>query len=113
MCGRQDTASGGRTTPSESGVGAALSAAGGVGWGVLLSAGGVGDALVPMLLVCIGTCVLRVTWIFTVGTFDHDLMVTLVSYPLSWSVTSIAFLIYYYRFSAIRKLTKLQKRSAK
>ena len=74
---------------------------------------GVGDALVPMLLVCIGTCVLRVTWIFTVGTFVHDLMVTLVSYPLSWSVTSIAFLIYYYRFSAIRKLTKLQKRSAK
>ena len=45
MCGRQDTASGGRTTPSESGVGAALSAAGGVGWGALLSAGGVGDAL--------------------------------------------------------------------
>ena len=74
---------------------------------------GVGDALVPMLLVCIGTCVLRVTWIFTVGTFVHDLMVTLVSYPLSWSVTSIAFLIYYYRFSAIHKLTKLQKRSAK
>lgn len=71
---------------------------------------GVGDALVPMLLVCIGTCVLRVTWIFTVGTVYHDLLVTLVSYPLSWTVTSIAFVIYYYRFSAIRKLTKIQKK---
>ena len=63
-----------------------------------------------MLLVCIGTCVLRVTWIFTVGTVYHDLLVTLVSYPLSWTVTSIAFVIYYYRFSAIRKLTKIQKK---
>jgi putative MATE family efflux protein len=69
---------------------------------------GIGDAFIPMLLICFGTCVLRVVWIFTVGNIDTRLFATLVSYPLSWSVTSIAFLIYYYRFSAIRKVDKLR-----
>ena len=67
---------------------------------------GIGDAFVPMLIICFGTCVLRVIWIFTAGVIRPDLYTTLFSYPLSWSVTSIAFVIYYYRFSAMRKLAK-------
>lgn len=74
---------------------------------------GVGDALVPMLLICFGTCILRVIWIFTVGTVRHELLTTLVSYPLSWSVTSVAFLIYYYRFSTIKKLSRLEKKNGR
>ena len=65
---------------------------------------GIGDAFVPMLLICFGTCVLRVAWVFIVTPFNPTLITTLVSYPLSWTVTSIAFIIYYYRFSPIRKL---------
>ena len=65
---------------------------------------GIGDAFVPMLLICFGTCVLRVAWVFIVTPFNPMLITTLVSYPLSWTVTSIAFIIYYYRFSPIRKL---------
>lgn len=67
---------------------------------------GVGDALIPMLIICVGTCVLRVVWIFTVGAMHPGLYTTLASYPLSWTVTSIAFIIYYYRFSAMRKLDR-------
>ena len=67
---------------------------------------GIGDAFVPMLIICVGTCILRVVWIFTAGVIRPDLYTTLFSYPLSWSATSIAFVIYYYRFSAMRKLTK-------
>ncbi|MBR5268486.1 MAG: MATE family efflux transporter [Lachnospiraceae bacterium] len=68
---------------------------------------GIGDAFIPMLIICIGTCALRVVWLFTAGVIRPDLFTVLFSYPLSWSVTSIAFLIYYYRFSKMRKLTKL------
>ena len=67
---------------------------------------GIGDALVPMLIICVGTCILRVVWIFTAGVIRPELYTTLFSYPLSWSVTSIAFVIYYYRFSAMKKLCK-------
>ncbi len=65
---------------------------------------GVGDALMSMLLICFGTCVLRVLWVFLVTPFHPTLLMTLVSYPLSWSITSVAFIIYYYRFSAVKKL---------
>lgn len=65
---------------------------------------GLGDTLIPMLIICVGTCILRVIWITTAGAVYPTLRVTLLSYPISWSITSIAFLIYYYRFSAMRKL---------
>lgn len=70
---------------------------------------GIGDAFVPMLLICFGTCVLRVIWILVAGTISPGLYTTLTSYPLSWGITSVAFLIYYYRFSGMRKLDKLMQ----
>ena len=70
---------------------------------------GVGDALIPMLIICVGTCILRVLWVFGAGAVHPGLYTTLTSYPLSWSITSLAFLVYYYRFSAMRKLNKLME----
>ena len=49
----------------------------------------------------------RVIWVFGAGAVHPGLYTTLTSYPLSWSITSLAFLVYYYRFSAMRKLNKL------
>lgn len=65
---------------------------------------GIGDAFIPMLIICVGTCVFRVIWVMTASAIRPNLYVTISSYPLSWSITSIAFLIYYYGFSAMRKL---------
>lgn len=70
---------------------------------------GIGDALVPMLLVCVGTCVLRVVWIFTAGAIWPSLRTTLVSYPISWSMTSLAFIIYYYGFSGMKRIRKIER----
>ena len=70
---------------------------------------GVGDALIPMLIICVGTCILRVLWVFGAGAVHPGLYTTLTSYPLSWTITSLAFLVYYYRFSAMRKLNKLME----
>ena len=67
---------------------------------------GIGDALVPMLLICFGTCGLRVLWVLIAGAIHPSLYTTLTSYPLSWTITSIGFLIYYYRFSGMRKLSR-------
>lgn len=72
---------------------------------------GIGDAFVPMLLICFGTCGLRVLWIFAAGAVHPGLYTTLTSYPLSWTITSIAFLIYYYRFSGMKKLDKMVRRA--
>lgn len=59
---------------------------------------GCGEALKPMLLVCFGICVLRIIWVTfvspVVGTFNS----VIVSYPITWSVTSVLFIVYYYYF---------------
>ncbi len=68
---------------------------------------GIGDALIPMLIICFGTCIFRVFWIFTAGAAMPTLKVTLASYPLSWALTSVLFLIYYYKFSSMKKIAKL------
>lgn len=72
---------------------------------------GIGDAFVPMLLICFGTCGLRVLWIFAAGAVHPGLYTTLTSYPLSWTITSVAFLIYYYRFSGMKKLDKMLRKA--
>ena len=67
----------------------------------------INPVLIPMLIICVGTCILRVLWVFGAGAVHPGLYTTLTSYPLSWTITSLAFLVYYYRFSAMRKLNKL------
>jgi Na+-driven multidrug efflux pump len=71
---------------------------------------GIGDAFVSMLLICFGTCVFRVVWVLAAVPVHPTLYTTLASYPLSWSITSIAFIIYYYRFSQLRKLDRMRKK---
>ncbi len=56
---------------------------------------GMGNALIPMLLTCFGVCVLRIIWIFAAVPVWPDMRTVIFSYPLTWSVTSILFIIYY------------------
>lgn len=72
---------------------------------------GIGDAFIPMLLICFGTCGLRVVWVLVAGAIHPGLYTTLTSYPLSWTITSIGFIIYYYRFSRMRKLNRMLAKS--
>jgi len=59
---------------------------------------GCGEALKPMLLVCFGVCVLRIVWVTFVSPLIGTFNGVIVSYPITWSVTSVLFLIYYYYF---------------
>lgn len=56
---------------------------------------GVGEALKPMLLTCFGVCVLRVAWIIFVVPSHPGLINIAICYPITWTITSILFIIYY------------------
>ncbi len=56
---------------------------------------GCGDAVRPMLMTLFGVCVLRLIWIFAVVPLSPNIRTLILSYPITWIVTSIAFLIYY------------------
>ena len=56
---------------------------------------GMGHSLLPALISVLGTCVLRIVWIYTLfqsfGTFEMLMNI----YPITWTVTGIATLISY------------------
>ena len=64
---------------------------------------GTGDSLKPMLLTCGGVCVLRVLWVFLVLPYHNSLDTVLVSYPISWTITSALYIIYYLRGNWLRR----------
>ncbi len=63
---------------------------------------GVGDSWFPMLLTMLGVCVLRVAWLLIAVPLHRTIRMVIFSYPLTWSVTSVLFLIYLHRFSRLR-----------
>ena len=73
---------------------------------------GVGDAWMPLIITGIGVCAVRVLWIMFVLPHYHTIIGAAFCYPLTWSLTTVAFVIYYYFFSSLRrwKLKLLKKR---
>lgn len=59
---------------------------------------GMGNTLVPMLLTCVGVCLMRVVWLFTVVPIHPMIETVIFSYPLTWFITSILFIAYYLYF---------------
>ena len=57
---------------------------------------GMGNVFVPMIMTCAGVCVLRICWIFFVVPHRPGVTNILLSYPISWGLTAILFIIYYY-----------------
>lgn len=56
---------------------------------------GAGKSLVPMLISVFGVCGLRLLWLFTVVPLHHTIQTVTLSYPITWSVTSVAIFCYY------------------
>lgn len=71
---------------------------------------GTGDCWIPMIMTALGVCALRVVWILIAVPLRPDILTVVFSYPLTWSITSILFLIYFYCFSSLKKFNvKLPK----
>ncbi len=67
------------------------------------TARGCGDSIIPMLLTCFGVCVLRIVWILVAVPLRPDVTTVAFSYPLTWMVTSIMFIIYYLRGNWLKR----------
>lgn len=56
---------------------------------------GAGKSLVPMLISVFGVCGLRLAWLFVAVPRVHTLIMVEASYPITWTVTALALLVYY------------------
>lgn len=72
---------------------------------------GMGHSMMPTIITVVGSCVLRLIWIFTIFQLKHDFLLLLVVYPISWVVTGTAMNIAYAVVSK-REFAKIQKQPA-
>ncbi|MDR1972665.1 MAG: MATE family efflux transporter [Treponema sp.] len=56
---------------------------------------GTGETFMPMILTLLGTCACRIIWILFVVPFQPALKMVIWSYPVSWIVTSLSFIVFY------------------
>ncbi|MCH5164838.1 MAG: MATE family efflux transporter [Clostridiales bacterium] len=57
---------------------------------------GMGHSLLPAVMTIIGSCILRIIWIYTVFVAYKKFWVLVIVYPISWAVTGVAVLIAYF-----------------
>lgn len=68
---------------------------------------GAGHSLAPAILTVLGTCVLRLIWVFTVCRIYHSYKMLMIVYPLTWLLTGAAMIVCCLVYDA-----KLKKRFA-
>ena len=56
---------------------------------------GAGESLIPTLITLGGVCLLRLAWLLGYVSHHPSLEMTVVSYPVTWAVTSLLFIAYY------------------
>ena len=61
---------------------------------------GLGYSMTPTVLTVLGTCVVRLVWVYTVNVEVHQYDVLLWIYPISWVITGAAVYIAYRRISS-------------
>ncbi len=57
---------------------------------------GLGYSIMPMLVSLMGSCVLRIVWVFTIFAWNPTLFVLYLSYPISWVLTWSAHVVCYF-----------------
>lgn len=67
---------------------------------------GTGDALLPSILTLSGVCALRIIWLLGVVPFNRTLNMVLFCYPLTWTVTSVLFIVYYLKGGWLKRSIK-------
>ena len=67
---------------------------------------GAGDSVVPTLFTLCGICLLRVVWVKFVTPSHNDIDFMLLSYPITWTITSLLFVVYYLRGNWLKRCIK-------
>ena len=63
---------------------------------------GIGDVIIPMIITLCGVCLLRVLWIIGALKIQPTISAIIFSYTITWIITSILFICYY--FYRIKKM---------
>lgn len=61
---------------------------------------GAGETFIPMILTLVGTCASRILWVLLVVPQNPTMEMIIGSYPVSWAMTSLFFIVYYHMFKA-------------
>ena len=64
---------------------------------------GTGDCWIPMILTSLGVCVLRIIWVCIAVPINPTIKTLVFCYPLTWTTTSLLFLVYFHWFSKLKK----------
>lgn len=70
---------------------------------------GAGKAFVPMSIMLAVWCVLRVTYIEIAMSISHNIILVFLAYPITWSISSIIFLLYYLLSDWVHGFEKKEK----
>ena len=71
---------------------------------------GSGVSLQPMIMTLLGTCVLRIAWLFTIVPLHHEMGTMLMVYPVTWVVTAVLFAIYHHSGNWLGRARERQER---
>ncbi|MBQ6952134.1 MAG: MATE family efflux transporter [Clostridia bacterium] len=67
---------------------------------------GVGDTVLPTLMTLVGICLLRTVWLLVIAPAQNSVPFTLYCYPITWSITSVLFVLYYLRGGWLKRSIK-------
>ena len=67
---------------------------------------GAGDSFWPMVISLMGVCLLRVLWIVLVVPRWNTIAGVSFSYPFTWGVTALTYLIYYLKAPWLERCTR-------
>ena len=71
---------------------------------------GAGKATVPMVIMLGFWCVLRVTYITTALYFFPHIEIVFSAYPLTWTTSCVAFLIYFFKADWMHNFERLENK---
>lgn len=72
---------------------------------------GGGKPVVPMLVMLIDWCVLRVIYINIAMNYNHDIQLLFWAYPITWTLSSAFYLFYYYFSDWVHGFEKKKKKA--
>ena len=67
---------------------------------------GIGDTVIPTLMTLVGICLLRTVWLLVIAPAQNSVPFTLYCYPITWSITSVLFVLYYLRGGWLKRSIK-------
>ena len=70
--------------------------------GTIAASRGIGQTVIPTVIVILGSCVFRIVWVYTIFAWVHTIPSLYLLYFFSWAITSIAEMIYF--FYSFRKI---------